>query len=394
MTPEERELRRALDARSGEVTPEFRASLSSALSTEGRPSSNFLPVLAAVAAVVLVFATVGVLLLARQARNQPPPAAASTPSAAATPSSLPPPVTGVLTKPPTPIALPRPAHLSAPSNTVLWVLMDGQPAPYSWSHQYLYSSTDRGAHWEQRPTVGNSMLDISFVSDQEGWLTTATLPDTCATQRVNVWHTTDAGVTWQSLGSNGISDSQCKFGLYFADSNHGFLVAQVGSQLPAQPAVIYRTSDGGHSWIASAPLAYPPDYKLPPTGALSVLAPIRAFGSTLLVIVGLDAGKYVYGSTDGGATWAYVAKAPQRAGGIALITASRWLQLIGPGQSIETTDSGATWHAYPSDYSQAAPVGAIFYIADSTVGYGTVRGEIYRTVDGGLHWKTIHTPGT
>src|SRR5712691_10986910 len=32
MTPEERELRRALDSRSGEVTPEFRARLSSALS--------------------------------------------------------------------------------------------------------------------------------------------------------------------------------------------------------------------------------------------------------------------------------------------------------------------------------------------------------------------------
>lgn len=145
MTPEERELRRALDARSGEVTPEFRASLSSALSTEGRPSSNFLPVLAAVAAVVLVFATVGVLLLARQARNQPPPAAAATPTAAATPSPLPPPVTGVLTKPFTPITLFGSMHLSASSNTVLWVLMEAR---------YLYRSTDRGGHWEQRPIVG------------------------------------------------------------------------------------------------------------------------------------------------------------------------------------------------------------------------------------------------
>lgn len=392
MTPEERELRRALDSRSGEVTPEFRASLSSALSTEGRPSSNFLPVLAAVAAVVLVFATVGVLLFARQARNQPSHVGPATPSASATPSPLAPPIAGVLTKPPTPIALPARSQLSAPSTKVLWVLMDGR---------YLYRSTDRGAHWEQRPTADTSTLEMSFVSDQEGWLTTATGLDTCATWRLDVWHTTDAGVTWQSLGSNGISGSQCKTPLFFADSNHGFLVAQLGSQLPTQPAVIYRTSDGGHSWIASAPLAYPPDHKLPPTGAMFVFAPIRAFGSTLLVIVDLDASQYVYGSTDGGATWAYVAKVPygrpsgpQGYGSIALMTASRWLQLIGPGQSKETTDAGATWHAYASDYSQAAPIGAFFYIADSTVGYGTVRGEIYRTVDGGLHWKTIHTPGT
>ena len=379
MTPEERELRRALDARSGEVTPEFRASLSSALSTEGRPSSNFLPVLGAVAAVVLVFATVGVLLLARQARNQPPPAAAATPTAAATPSPLPPPVTGVLTKPPAPITLFGSMDLSAPSNTVLWVLLEAR---------YLYRSTDRGAHWEQRPMVGDLALEMSFVSDQEGWLTTATVLDTCATERLDVWHTTDAGVTWQSLGSNGISDPLCKTGLYFADSNHGFLAGSVNSQVPAQPAVIYRTSDGGHSWIASAPLAYPPDYKLPPGGTMFVFAPIRAFGSTVLVIVDLNAYGYVYGSTDGGATWAYVAKAPGHAGGIALMTASRWLDL---GQDKETTDAGATWHDYPSDYSRAA---GIFYVADSTVGYGVVGGVIYRTVDGGFHWKTIHTPGT
>ena len=103
MTPEERELRRALDYRSGEVTPEFRARLSSALSAEGRPSSNFMPALAAVAAVMLVFATVGVLLLARQARNQPPPIAATTPTA--TPTTTPSPDSSPSPEPtPTPVA--------------------------------------------------------------------------------------------------------------------------------------------------------------------------------------------------------------------------------------------------------------------------------------------------
>ena len=32
--------------------------------------------------------------------------------------------------------------------------------------------------------------------------------------------------------------------------------------------------------------------------------------------------------------------------------------------------------------------------ADSLVGYATVRGGISRTVDGGLHWTDVHTPGT
>ena len=49
MTPEENDLRRALEARSGNPSPQFRARLSTALA-EGKPASNMLPALALVAA--------------------------------------------------------------------------------------------------------------------------------------------------------------------------------------------------------------------------------------------------------------------------------------------------------------------------------------------------------
>lgn len=393
MTPEERELRRALDSRSEEVSPEFRARLSSALA-EGKPSSNFLPALAAVAAVVLVFATVGVLLLARQARHQPPPVAATTPTANATPTpsplatpSLAPAVAGVLTKPPRPIALPANAQLSAPSSNVLWVLM---------VDQYLYRSTDRGATWTQRPLPpshqGYPQPEITFVSGSEGWLNASIGPvSQCVGEKVAIWHTTDAGTTWQLLRPTGIGSTQCENGLSFVDSSHGFLDAWD----PSHRTVIYRTSDGGQTWAASVPLPYPPDYK-PAQGGVSMQAgPVRAYGSTLLVTAaGLQFTQYIFRSTDGGATWAYLANAPYRDSNVDFVTASRWLQLIGPGQSVETTDAGASWHRYAPAYSQAAPIAADFVFADSKVGYGTVRGEITRTVDGGLHWVQIKSPGT
>src|SRR5487761_1007922 len=116
MTPEDRELRRALNARSEQVSPEFRARLSSALA-EGSPASNFLPALAAVAGVVLVFATVGVLLLARQSRNQTPPVAATTPTSSASPTPSPG-RPGGLTMPRVPIPQPTEVQASAPSTTV------------------------------------------------------------------------------------------------------------------------------------------------------------------------------------------------------------------------------------------------------------------------------------
>jgi photosystem II stability/assembly factor-like uncharacterized protein len=61
---------------------------------------------------------------------------------------------------------------------------------------------------------------------------------------------------------------------------------------------------------------------------------------------------------------------------------------------METTDGGATWHKYTTDYSQAAPITADFVFGHADFGYATVRGAIQRTMDAGAHWTTIKTPGT
>jgi photosystem II stability/assembly factor-like uncharacterized protein len=404
MTPEERELRRALESRSGEVTPQFRARLSSSLS-EGRPASNFLPVLAAVAAVVLVFATVGVLLLARQSRTQPPPVAATTPTATPTdtpsPDSSPSPqptptplagaVAGVLVKPPHPIPLPGSAQLSAASSSVVWALM---------VDQYLYRSGDRGATWHQKPLPPNFMSgfprpQLSFVSDMEGWLSTGGSPETqCNAEVVQIWHTTDAGATWRSLGTHGVSDSQCKGELSFVDANRGF----IDGFDPNRPPVIYHTSNGGQTWAASAPLPDPPGFHSQGGGFTLQPGRVSAFGPTLLVAASMNNStgifEDVFRSTDGGATWKYLATAKDPNNQVDFVSAARWVELIAPGQSVETTDAGASWHRYSSDYSQAAPIAADFVFADSQIGYGTVRGEISRTVDGGLQWVQIKSPGT
>ena len=73
------------------------------------------------------------------------------------------------------------------------------------------------------------------------------------------------------------------------------------------------------------------------------------------------------------------------------MTASRWIELISPSQSSETTDGGQSWHTLNTDYSQAAPVAPQIVFADANVGYATVRGEIQRTLDGSAHWEMIKT---
>jgi photosystem II stability/assembly factor-like uncharacterized protein len=104
---------------------------------------------------------------------------------------------------------------------------------------------------------------------------------------------------------------------------------------------------------------------------------------------------FVFRSTDRAATWSYIATAPASTeGNIAFVTSSRWITIGAPGAAQQTTDSGGTWHPYPTDYSQAAPIPPDIVFGDAMVGYATVRGVIQRTTDGGAHWTALKTPGT
>lgn len=309
--------------------------------------------------------------------NQPSPSPIPSP----TPTQLP------------PIALPTTAHLSAPSGEVLWAFFE---------EGYLFRSTDRGDTWEQRPLPpyhGGGFPEFSFADAQNGWFSSGGVPETqCNGAGEEIWQTADAGATWQQIavvshdqpGPSGIGYAQCKQGLSFTDSTHGFLDAWDPNRRPT----IYRTADGGRTW-KGATLPDPPGF-VTQAGGISLRAGlVRAFGPTLLVTAtdGQGANTYVFRSVDGGATWSTLAKVAGTAN-IGLVTASRWLKVLVPDQSMETTDSGQTWHSYRSDYSQAAPISPEIVFGDPLVGYATVRGSIERTVDGGLHWVGIKTPGT
>lgn len=368
MTPDERELRRALDARSGEVSPEFRSRLSGALQ-EGRRSATVMPAIALFAVIVLSLASVGVLLMARGAGRVPHAGQASG--------------TRLTSPTPSPIYLPTTAQLSAPSEQVVWALI---------ASSVLFRSTDQGNTWQLRPLPALSPVtpSISFVNDHEGWLLSVTYLNVrqCAEEDV-IWHTTDAGATWRQLTTTGLASMQCEEEISFVDSAHGFLTASDPNHRPT----IYRTSDGGHSWVAST-LPDFPGWVTQPGQALRVIS-IKAFGLTVLVDADGAQGfvkqrAYIFQSTDGGASWSYQTPA---LGTEVFVTANRWLRLGNNQTSDETLDGGGTWHPWTADYADAAGIDSTYVFADDKVGYGIGRGVIHRTVDGGAHWVMIKTPG-
>jgi photosystem II stability/assembly factor-like uncharacterized protein len=163
---------------------------------------------------------------------------------------------------------------------------------------------------------------------------------------------------------------------------------------PNYRPTIYRTSDGGRSW-APRTLPDPPGFVSQAGFTLRVRS-IKAFGKSVLASAGgpQESGKqsaYIFQSPDDGASYSYVTAA---LGNEVFVTPMRWLRLANNQTSDETLDGGRTWHPFTADYSDAAGVASTYVFADDKVGYGTVRGAIHRTVDGGAHWVVIKTPGT
>jgi photosystem II stability/assembly factor-like uncharacterized protein len=401
MTRDEDELRRALEARSGLPSQEFRSRLSSTF-TAGRPMSNALPAMAALAAAALITAAVvGVLVSSRQVAS---PATGGRPSAGpasgarTSPEPSPgQPVAGVLTPPRGSIPLPTAVKLSARSSYVAWALV---------ADMYLYRSTDGGNTWQQRPVPlgpsGPSVTffnDISFVDDQNGWLFAGGGGGTqCAQGGATVWRTSDAGTTWQRLVyvdpqgdvAHSIGFAQCKENISFVDLQHGFVDAWDDNGHPT----IYATSDGGVNWIAST-LSDPPGYVTLGSGDVLRAGPVSGFGGELLVDTSGNNERgqprsFVFRSIDGGRTWLYLEPA---LGDEIFLTANRWLRVETSGCQL-TVDAGQSWQSYPCSYANPGGVQSQFYFGDGVVGYGVANGTIEVTRDGGQHWSLIKTPGT
>ena len=280
------------------------------------------------------------------------------------------------------ISLPTDVQLSAASARVVWALV---------ADTLLFVSIDGGNNWSRRSLPPSPGLPptIAFVDENQGWLLTTGSPETqCNAESVSIWHTADGAVTWSQLPAKGIADLQCTQNISFADSRHGFFTAWDDNHQPT----IYRTSDGGLTWAGSI-LPNPAGFVTQPGGFTLQASLVRSFGNTLLVAAYGNQDEYVFRSVDGGATWTSISATSEVPENVAFVTATRWLKIGNDGSGLETVDGGRSWHAWTSDYSDAAGIVSAFVFADARVGYGTVRGTIYLTLDAGAHWTRLETPG-
>src|SRR5205823_2957288 len=109
---------------------------------------------------------------------------------------------------------------------------------------------DGGDHWVFHQFGSALHVGLSyFLSVDEGWTlcptTAGCVTGTGPADDYTLYHTTDSGSHWETLGHGFASSSVIPdYGLVFTDRNHGFIGTYSGDGL----ARLLVTADGGRKW--------------------------------------------------------------------------------------------------------------------------------------------------
>lgn len=98
-------------------------------------------------------------------------------------------------------------------------------------------TSDGGAHWEVRGPMINSIA-LSFISDTEGWIAERGSP--------KLFHTTDAGITWDTAILNHGDIYQTIYDMLYFSRDTAFIAADADA---------FSTYDSGKKWESWSPFA-------------------------------------------------------------------------------------------------------------------------------------------
>jgi photosystem II stability/assembly factor-like uncharacterized protein len=114
-------------------------------------------------------------------------------------------------------------------------------APEGWSNLLFYKSTDAGQSWTFQ-NFTDPLRDFSFTSPETLW----------GAARFNLLRGTDSAVVWFAPETSGIPDGEFFLKVDFVDENNGWVLTTPNDDT-WDPVKLYRTTDGGASWMLLTP---------------------------------------------------------------------------------------------------------------------------------------------
>jgi photosystem II stability/assembly factor-like uncharacterized protein len=262
----------------------------------------------------------------------------------------------------------------------------------------VYGTRDGGQSWSKLATLpvkyGDGNMSVSFADAQHGWFEVLTAG--MGQHTAEFFATSDGGKTWVKVADSASRDS-APFG--------GQITAQTGSVLwlsGSQRAAAYvggpgfiwlfKSIDAGRTWEQAkvpVPIANNQD-------TTSVSAPVFFGNSGLLTILYSSGAAAVYGSDDGGKSWAVRGTPPTGGWPVFADAINGWQT---DGQLLyRTSDGGRSWLRLASDSTlqQATSERYISQLdfVDAQHGWALLEGKgsnlkpmLLATDDGGKTWK-------
>lgn len=184
----------------------------------------------------------------------------------------------------------------------------------------IFRTTDGGHTWQELSSIPSPSVSqasqLTFINPQDGWMILSTSDTAGPGDVIDIYRTTDGGVSWSKVSSTGTSASPntspghlplggSEWGVSFLNASTGWATYQLSGTPLIQ---CYITHDGGSTWslqTLAPPSSTTPFATLPPTfftsseGLLPALLFNRANGNK----EELD----VYVTHDGGANWSRTA---------------------------------------------------------------------------------------
>lgn len=287
--------------------------------------------------------------------------------------------------------------VSALTSLIAWAIPAGT-IPVTPNTQ-IFHTVDGGGTWRHSTIPVPSVAAINFLNSQDGWLV-ASLAAYMGDDEVEIYRSTDGGETWIKVASatresetSGLPVSGGKAGITFLNPTTGWIT---GATLGPEWIYLYMTRDGGRTWRQQ-------DLPLPP----HVTAPWYCLTNSPMFFTAQDGVLPVfynvaepttyrtiasvgvlYGTHDGGATWTYGTPVPSGNGPLSFPDIHHGL--ITDGQLLHvTSDGGHHW----TTLRPGTPFSEIKQLdfASPNVGWALREGSpaLLKSVDGGRTWALV-----
>ena len=237
----------------------------------------------------------------------------------------------------------------------------------------LYTTRDGGRGWKKvyctsvDSSIGTApnIESFQFLTPREAWMIT-----------LDLLHSRDGGATWSKLDFGSVLPHSVRF----YDQSVGYWVGSALAQHSSpERAVVYRTVDGGRTWVES-PTGLPPGARLRDAWPVSATE-VWAVGDVLVH------------STDGGGSWKEVAIDRQWQNLAVHFTSPQvgWMSRKPEDNYLLTIDAGRTWTPRQLPFEHILYIGLVFVDARDA---WTAWGSVHRSLDGGVTWSAVlESPG-